>query len=133
MFRASLSVLLIANLLACPLRCVSCEVGPSVSEQPAATACSCCSHDCDIPVPDAPLDTPDEDCSCQDCICEGATLQDAPELPATPSLSVFSVGWTIAVSNTGDGCRSCGALDIDDGGFGSCGRDRRIAQQSLLI
>lgn len=66
-----LTLLLIVNLLACPVRCLSYETTAAVEMDGVSAACSCCSLDeCD-PVSETP-EPCGEDCCCQDCICEGA-------------------------------------------------------------
>ncbi|APZ92735.1 hypothetical protein Fuma_02347 [Fuerstiella marisgermanici] len=82
MFRVLLSIVLIANLLACPLRCASCAAGMSTVGECAQAACSCCPHRNQLPT-ERPGDSPHGSCPCPDCICEGATLEDSPTVEAS--------------------------------------------------
>lgn len=66
-----LTLLLIVNLLACPVRCLSCETTTGMKTEVASTACCCCTQDECSPSSEAP-EPRGADCCCQDCICEGA-------------------------------------------------------------
>lgn len=88
---------LIAKLLVCPVFCCSTyacstsDIQPTGSDLVAQSerhACSCCvssqsSHGevsfADSPVASFPVQ---DDCTCPDCICDGATIQEGPELPS---------------------------------------------------
>lgn len=72
---------LITNLLVCPLRCLPGACGTGSEDSVVRPTCCCCAADnCDeSPSKD---DLPDHDCPCPNCICEGATLQDGPKIPA---------------------------------------------------
>lgn len=77
MFRALLTFILMANLLACPLRCASCDAGDvRVQEVPVAT-CSCCDQPSESSEDSDPVNT----CQCPDCLCHGATLQAEVTVP----------------------------------------------------
>ncbi|QDS95178.1 hypothetical protein FF011L_39690 [Roseimaritima multifibrata] len=83
-----LALLLIVNLLACPVRCLSCEAKGTVGEECAQT-CVCCSHDQEA----SPSEVPEPcggDCDCQGCICEGAVVETCVELP---DRAVETVDW----------------------------------------
>jgi hypothetical protein len=88
MVRAVTILLMIANLLICPLRCV---VHEAAASETALAGCGCCAVEICDPVPEVPA-SPDEDCGCQSCICEGALLQLEVELPE-PSWKVVWFGW----------------------------------------
>ncbi|MDV6034032.1 MAG: hypothetical protein F9B45_28855 [Phycisphaera sp. RhM] len=127
-----LALLLIVNLLACPVRCLSCETTVTVSDDRAVETCSCCSHDDQAPASEQPAPCGD-DCSCQSCICEGAVIQADSELPDTE----FVVSWEQLPPAT----VAClvGAGDFltrhafTSAGQPLCGRDVRVAHQSWLI
>ncbi|TWT75227.1 hypothetical protein [Allorhodopirellula solitaria] len=101
-----LSLLLIINLLMCPLRCHSCDANPTSAEEPRVAACHCCSEHVGAPSPNAPK--PCEDgCDCPNCICEGAIVNadvqlsdpvsrydaDLPGLIVRNTPSVVSTAW----------------------------------------
>lgn len=139
MIRFTLALLLIANLLACPLRCViSCESGVVVDDNPASLTCSCCSHDSDVPASGPPVDRSGTDCSCKNCICAGAVLESDPE-PIAPEpsgvviasvdsihrLTVFSLNTISGIAND--------RVARNSGGLNLSGRNALIAYQSWLI
>jgi hypothetical protein len=66
-----LTLLLIVNLLACPVRCLSYETTAWMETEVASTACCCCTPDECNPSSETP-EPCGADCCCQDCICEGA-------------------------------------------------------------
>ena len=79
---------LIANLLACPLRCAACHSSSSAIEQAQQNkrTCQCCAKKkvCPETSKSSPLSEKhpaENDCSCPNCICEGATLTKAPVFP----------------------------------------------------
>lgn len=127
-----LVLLLTINLLACPVRCVWYEPIPEAETEGASVACSCCSlDDCD-PISKTPRPC-EEDCCCQDCICEGATNDSRVELSDVQLI----VSWELPTHLLGI---------LVEGRFHLCstrslvlqehllhGRDRCIALQSWLI
>lgn len=130
-----LVLLLIANLLACPLRCTSCETGVAAVERcdSASTCCANC-HRPDQPASEHSAPTPEGDCTCQNCICEGAITECSLELPAQ---FVGFIEWvdrsptpprlsTLSWSQPGHESQPM------SGRF-RCGRATRIGLQSLLI
>lgn len=127
------SLLLIVNLLMCPLRCLSCEANLVTSENGAPGACSCCSLGDDAPTPEAPEPCRD-DCNCQSCICEGAVVEADVELPDSVSHSGqwvrphLTANLTAALLNKASLRRSRAPV-----GQFLCGRDVRAAHQSWLI
>ncbi|WP_302117581.1 hypothetical protein [Allorhodopirellula heiligendammensis] len=84
---ALIALLLIVNLLTCPLRCTSCAANVSVSEQSAPAICRCCSDAECAADPEAPVPCSD-DCGCENCICEGAVLEADVELSSPMEYSV---------------------------------------------
>ena len=82
-----LTFCLVANLLACPLRCAACNPSAPASEQAQQNkrTCQCCAKklvcfDEETPIPsEQPVKQSGDDCSCPNCICEGAILAKAPE------------------------------------------------------
>ena len=76
-----LTICLIANLLACPLRCAACHSSSSAIEQAQQNTrtCPCCAKKAICAEKSESSQLPEEhpsenDCSCPNCICEGATL-----------------------------------------------------------
>lgn len=94
MFRFAYVILLAVHLLACPFRCQSCQVAAQDHAQPA---CCCCEHQ------DADEDnqgdnrSPERDCSCPNCICEGATISIGPEIPEADWHQMFGP-WIASLS-----------------------------------
>ncbi len=131
------ALLLIVNLLACPVRCLSCESTATVGEDRAVETCSCCSHGDAAPLSELPLsELPapcGDDCSCQSCLCEGAIIQAEVELPGAE----WIVSWEIPIEPTA--ARVVGKNAIVHGHPYCldrqllCGRDVRVAHQSWLI
>ncbi len=86
-----LALMLIASVLACPLRCLSCKVNASTRANVAASepniesTHSCCSHCHEVPESDSPASNAPapshNDCDCQACICEGAVVEADAEVP----------------------------------------------------
>jgi hypothetical protein len=82
-----LTFCLIANLLACPLRCAVCHSSSTGIEQAQQNklACQCCVKKAVCPEESdpaplggkRPANPSENDCSCPNCICEGATLTKA--------------------------------------------------------
>lgn len=77
MFRALLTIILMANLLACPLHCTSCDAAASHVDTPPVEMCSCCPQSSNSPVDSDPAKA----CECPDCLCHGATLQASVSVP----------------------------------------------------
>ncbi len=142
-----LVLLLIASVLACPLRCLSCKanVAASVVSAVPAPVCSCCSHcqeltDSDLPVSNAP--TPSEDdCHCPACICEGAVVEAEIELTdqRLDSKPLFSSIAPILSARILAGHNAARRIELlMRCSFASprqllYGRDARISHQSWLI
>ena len=130
MFRTTFFILLTFNLLVCPLRCLSCQTQAGENEACVTTACSCCQESSDAESPQSG-NTSDEDCSCPNCICEGATLQAGPEISAVESLTAF----TCRATPLGDVCGRPSLFQLTwknrPQRFNS-GRDALVAFQSWL-
>ena len=131
------SLLLIVNLLACPVRCLSCETNVAAGEDVATAACSCCSHGVEASASESPEPSPrpcGDDCNCQNCICEGAVVEADVVLPDSPEQSgqwvraVMVVNPTAALLDEASSRRSRAP-----NGRLLCGRDVRVAHQSWLI
>jgi hypothetical protein len=127
-----LTLLLIVNLLACPVRCLSYETTAAMGTEGSSTACDCCSLDeCD-PASKAP-EPCGGDCSCQDCICEGAINDSRVELSDAQLL----VSWELpthlrgALANGRSDLNSKRSLAPKEHLLH--GRDRCIVNQSWLI
>ncbi|QDT04993.1 hypothetical protein K227x_33910 [Rubripirellula lacrimiformis] len=128
-----LALLLIANLLACPVRCISCEANVAAVEECAAAACSCCSHADEAQQSHTP-EPCDGDCDCQNCICEGAVVEADVELP--DSADQADDGLLLVPNSSVTVARLCECTvrrsRAPVGPF-VCGRDVRLAHQSWLI
>ena len=137
MRRPFLAILLIANLLVCPLRCFSCQAETAAETTCISSACDCCHaaeqpSDCDPGSGDDPA--PSEECSCPDCICEGATIQSAPEIAQDVAQPAHFFDWNdrLAIRMDRLSNRRSSELDLLPDRFFS-GRDARVARQSWLI
>lgn len=133
MFRATFSFLLIANLLACPLRCAACDAAVSGVDECAQSSCSCC-QDAEQSSTGCPEDCPHGDCSCPNCVCEGATLEDEPTVEESMVQAVDFDVWpssersSLVITETQDCiCENTHCL------VKQCGRDALIAHQTWLI
>ena len=127
-----LTLLLIVNLLACPVRCLSYDTTAAVEPDGVSAACSCCTlDDCD-PISETPQPC-GEDCCCQDCICEGATNDSRVELSDVQLI----VSWELPAHLPGvfvEGrflTSSTRSLVLQEHLLH--GRDRCVAHQSWLI
>ncbi len=127
-----LILLLIVNLLACPLRCLSCGVNTERSEEIAPAACACCSHDDEAPVSETP-EPCEDDCNCQNCICDGAVIDAAAELPDADFLVSWVQPMLLATRSFVGHCEFLTRRACDPCGYLQCGRDRCAAHQSWLI
>ncbi len=134
MFQFVLSIILIASLLTCPLRCMSCQpVAASVNDCVPA-GCSCCHCESELPVSDSSEDYPNDHCSCPNCICEGATLQDILELPDVNTQAASVGRWLLRIErdiNVEMVQESAGA--VQDWDRRNSGRGARIAHHSWLL
>ncbi len=126
-----LALLLIVNLLMCPLRCVACELTATVGQVPAVTHC-CCSHCEDAPVSESP-EPCDGECDCDDCICEGAVLEADVEL-SVPTAYFDAAQPADLVLATIDRQVTLVARDrASTAGPLLSGRDLRVSHQSWLL
>lgn len=128
-----LILLLIVNLLACPVRCLSCETTAAVGTECAPAACSCCSHAEEAPVSESPEPCGD-DRNCQNCICEGAINDARVELSDVQIL----VSWELPTQHlmaaaVASHSNFSPRREFAPKGHFLHGRDRCIAQQSWLI
>ena len=127
-----LALLLIVNLLTCPVRCLSCEAKVTVGEECASPACSCCSYDNECPKSEAPKPC-GNDCDCKNCICEGAVVEADDELPSQAAQSVVWVVPAMAANQTTKLLVSISSRrSFAPVGQLLCGRDVRVAHQSWL-
>lgn len=134
MFRFACPILLIANLLTCPSRCMSCQ-GASASVNDCVPArCTCCQCEAESPASKSPEDYPSDDCPCLNCICEGATLQDSLQLPDANTQPASFGHWSARIERDSyvDVIREF-ARETHSGDRCVSGRDARIAQRSWLI
>ncbi|WP_144057656.1 hypothetical protein [Novipirellula maiorica] len=123
--------MLIALLVACPVRCLSCDANAAGGNESAPTVCSCCSHAEDAPTSDRTNQSSDSECDCPNCICEGAVLESGVELPDTASMivdwiSVLQI--TVAEPSHVDTAERQSSCQ-----YSLYGRAARIAHQSWLI
>jgi len=134
MFRFVCSIFLIANLLTCPSRCMSCQVAPANVNDRVPAGCSCCHCEAASPKSESSEDYPSEDCPCPNCICEGATLQDSLDLPDANTQPASFGHWSariardISVDIVQKFARIAQNCDCR-----KSGRDARIAHHSWLI
>ncbi|TWU55832.1 hypothetical protein [Rubripirellula reticaptiva] len=135
MFRTTLHLLLIAALLACPVRCFAHSVASLADGNVQTKGCSCCDA-CDTgsDASEESGDFPDDGCNCQDCICKGAITQNDGEAFATADVefSVFLASIEFPLSRISTQSAGSNFDHLNTSGYLS-GRDARIAHQSLLI
>ena len=134
MFQFVYSILLIASLLTCPLRCMSCRAAGAGVNDCVPAGCSCCHCESELPVSDSSEDDPSDHCSCPNCICEGATLQDILELPDANTQAASVGHWSARIErdiSVGMVQESAGAAQ--DWDCRNSGRDARIAHHSWLL
>ncbi len=118
MNRSAVVILLIANLLACPLRCLSCETSTSQDSVTANGASQICCHACQLSSEeDSQTENPSErdtsedslanngppshddttnHCSCHTCICEGARIE--WHSPLCQDVTVCFADWQVPSS-----------------------------------
>ncbi len=127
-----LALVLIVNLLTCPLRCMSCESHASISVESECASCDCCSLSDNVPGSND-SDPQNQDCGCSCCVCEGAVVSSPVELPEV----IAVVCWLLPLQLN---------LSVQDGllvfveanssgpfGHTFSGRGARIAHQSWQI
>ncbi|WP_372721792.1 hypothetical protein [Novipirellula sp.] len=125
------AVMLIALLLACPVRCLSCEANAAGGNESAPTVCSCCPHAEDAPTSDRSNQSSESGCDCQNCICEGAVLESGAEPPDTASMIV---DWISVLQITvAEPSRVDAVMRQTPCKYSPYGRAARIAHQSWLI
>jgi hypothetical protein len=79
MLRFLLLLLLIPNLLACPLRCATHAVAAVGDVAQPQVACGCCRKKQPVPAPETPEQKSQDDCQCPNCLCDGATFTSPKE------------------------------------------------------
>ena len=88
MVRALIVIVLAAHLLVCPLRCLSCGIDTLGGDMDVCVVDQCC-HECENS--SGEKGTSPDDCSCQNCICEGATVETVCVL--VDEVPTVFVGW----------------------------------------
>ena len=126
------TLLLIVNLLACPIRCLSCETNSSVVVESAPAACDCCQHSEEAPVSETPEPCGD-DCSCQSFICEGAVVKPSLELSDVLCSTSWSAPACLVTYPVADLCSLFSPRSFASDWQLLCGRDRCVAHQSWQI
>ena len=96
MGKSVVALILITNLLICPLRCMASDWGTAGDDGTARSTSACCHPDKDCDDSPSKDNEPENDCSCPNCICEGATLQDSPEVSAV-DFQFALANWLIPV------------------------------------
>lgn len=127
-----LILLLIVNLLACPVRCLACETTAAVGTESALAVCSCCSHADETPVSEMPEPCGDH-CNCRNCICEGAINDARVELSDVQILVSWALPTHLVAAAVASDADSYAQLEFAPKGHFLHGRDRCIAHQSWLI
>lgn len=149
MFRVILSLILVANVVACPLRCTFCQVSGLRGEMCAQEAgvdeaCPCCRAERDL---QPPLENdgqknhgqdegnlPGDDCHCQNCLCAGATLSNAPKLPGGDHHLVDWIHCSLTDCKITDLFGRAASAPFSDRALATISvRDLRIAHQCWLI
>lgn len=125
-------LLLIVNLLTCPLSCIASASQSAFGIEDACACCDCCSPCVEVPASNDTMPH-DQDCSCKSCICEGAVVSNPVELPD----SEHALSWNLPIQfATPVPLHSTGFLGnhwSEHSGQILSGRDACIAQQSWQI
>jgi hypothetical protein len=127
-----LVLLLIVNLLTCPLTCIASESQSAFGVGDACGCCDCCSPCEEVPAFD---DTKphDQDCSCKSCICEGAVVSNPVELPDSEHAGSWVLPIQLATQVPLHSTGLFGNHWSEHSGTILSGRDARIAHQSWQI
>lgn len=129
-----LALLLIAGLLACPMRCVSCEADVAVVDETISAGCACCSHAADATDSSSPQPREGDECRCQNCLCEGAVFEADVVLPDAGDLILaWQQPFGLCESWVTPPAILVQPQPAPDRCLYLCGRDARIAHQSWLI
>ncbi|HBJ34241.1 MAG TPA: hypothetical protein DDZ51_05635 [Planctomycetaceae bacterium] len=123
---------MIVNLLTCPVSCFSSATNAVVGEDSAAAASVCCSRCDEVPVSETP-EPCENDCNCQNCVCEGAVIEAAVELPDPGFLVSWLQPILFATHSVAGRCDFSTRRSFAPAGQLLCGRDRCVAHQSWLI
>lgn len=127
------TLLLIANILACPMRCLAFTTNGVTGGDVPPVSCCCCSHDDPAPRSDSP-EPSDDDCNCQNCICEGALVKADVDLPESIE---YAGQWSRPATTASRPARPSLKTSLRRSraliGALLCGRDMRIAFNSWLI
>ncbi len=97
MFRTATIVILLANVLLCPIHCLFCDAAAEMAVSNQAPGCGCCTEDASNETPndssDEPTSNPSQDCG--DCFCTGAipALSLVSGLAAGDSVWSFDTCW----------------------------------------
>lgn len=111
-----------------------CQVATASVDDCPPDGCSCCRGEAKTPVSESSEDRPREDCTCPNCICEGATLQDILELPDASKQPASFDHWSAASErDVTVVIVQEFARETKDHNRYNCGRNARIAHQSWLI
>jgi hypothetical protein len=135
MFRTTLHLILIAGLLACPVRCFARSVVSSADGSVQSDGCSCCGGcDTESDAGEKSKDCPDDGCDCGNCICNGAITQNDADVTAAVDFDfcVFLAPIEVLLSSN----TSLSVYPNQDQRHAHrylSGRDARIAHQSWLI
>lgn len=129
-------LLLIVNILTCPLRCISCEANAATGNDVARATCSCCHAEAcpaDFATPKTPVPCED-DCDCHNCFCDGAVVENGPGLLVAAFQMTQWLSFSVVLNQAGvSSIVLTGQNPIPLHGWFACGRDARIGLQSLLI
>jgi len=114
-----MTICLTTSLLVCPARCAAChaECAAKAQEQQEQTEkprCRCCTEKRkdknESSKHPSGQDSRDNECGCPNCICEGATRTDAPEVSSPVATSLIEP-WTLPID---DVCGVCIAAEVID-------------------
>lgn len=129
---AFLALLLIVNLLMCPLRCRAHDAMAAVDQESAPAVCSCCSHCKKGPVSEMPEPCGDE-CGCENCICEGAVLEADVELSSPMAYFGAAMPALVAEAAIDRQLEFLGREPSSSAGQLLSGRGLRVSHQSWLL
>lgn len=129
-----LVAILIVNLLTCPLRCFACETQVTSSDISCCATFDCCEQCEEESEAEDPAQSPrDKECDCNDCICNGAIVENPAELPdPDPALIWMLPLYLESPLNFAVG-EIVDPAEVTHSGQILSGRGARIAYQSLQI
>jgi hypothetical protein len=125
-------LILIVNLLTCPLSCIASKSQSAFSVGDACACCDCCSNCEEVPASDD-SQPHDEDSSGKSCICKGAVVSNPVELPDLEHAVSWALPIQLVIPVSSHSTAFLGNHLFEHSEQILSGRDAHIAHQSLQI